>query len=54
VRAKAGRPKRKPQAFRRADLVGKFPYILHLAAPQAVRLLDSEERERIVAATRRD
>lgn len=39
-----------PQVFRRAQLVGKFPHIRHLAAPKAVRRLDSEERGRILAA----
>jgi hypothetical protein len=36
--------------FRRAELVGKFPQVKHLAAPKAARRLDVEERRQILAS----
>lgn len=48
---KAAAPARKAApVFRRAELVGKFPQVKHLAAPKAARRLDVEERNQILAS----
>lgn len=50
MKAKTAPARRVVPIFKRADLVGKFPQVKHLAAPKGARRLDCEERKQILAS----